>query len=127
MPKPSRPPVEYPKPEQVDKPAITRSVAAMTFDQAAHRFNALSSAKALTDSEVFEFKRLVLKDERISLARYWHLRQLNEWRPGLMDSEAKELSWLAIHLEKPLIGWHNLDLGNVDQGWQVGRSTRVDF
>jgi hypothetical protein len=66
----SRPPVEYPKPIPVDKPAITRSVAAMTFEQAAIRFNDLSSLTAHTDTEAFEFKQIVLKDPRISLARY---------------------------------------------------------
>lgn len=127
MPKTSRPPVEYPKPEQVDKPAITRSVAAMTFDQAAYRFNALSSAKALTDSEVFEFKLIVMKDRRISEARFWHLHQINEWRPGLMQNEVKELSWLTVHLGKSPDKWQNLNLGDTEQGWQVGRSTKVDF
>lgn len=123
----SRPPVEYPKPIPVDKPAITRSVAAMTFEQAAIRFNDLSSLTAHTDAEAFEFKRIVLKDPRISLARYWHLRQLNEWRPGLLDTEVKELSWLAATVGKPLIGWHKFDLNDVDRGWQQGRSAEVGF
>jgi hypothetical protein len=99
----------------------------MTFEQAAIRFNDLSSLTAHTDAEAFEFKRIVLKDPRISLARYWHLRQLNEWRPGLLDTEVKELSWLAATVGKPLIGWHKFDLNDVDRGWQQGRSAEVGF
>ena len=127
MAKSSRPKIEYPKPIPVDKPAVIRSVDSMTFEQAAIRFNDLSSLTAHTDAEVFEFKRIVLKDPRITQARYWHLRQINTFRPGLLDHEVKELSWLAVTVGKPLIGWQKLDLGNVDLGWQVGRSVEVGF
>lgn len=127
MAKSSRHKIEYPKPIPVDKPAIIRSVDQMTFEQAAIRFNDLSAMSAHTDTEAFEFKRIVLKDPRISLARYWHLRQINDWRPGLLDHEVKELSWLAATVGKPLIGWQKLDLGNADLGWQQGRSVEVGF